>query len=61
MSEPRCRFAEDVGVLEYDPEIGEGEIRLSRDFYDADEIMQLDIISDWIGLLGRLYNRINEG
>ena len=55
---PSTRYAEDVGTLEWDPMNGEGEIRFTQWFMDADSLTQADCLQDWIGLLQRDYDQL---
>jgi hypothetical protein len=48
---------EDMGSLEYHPEVGEGRIDLSQ-INQLDWLTQADIIKDWIGILTEQYNKV---
>jgi hypothetical protein len=48
-----------LGVLLNDPESVDGEVVLSKTFMLSGELAKLDILSDWIGLLQREYDRIH--
>lgn len=50
---------EDVGSLEYHPEIGEGRIDLSE-ISQLDWLTQADILQDWIGILIEQYNKVTN-
>ena len=47
---------EQLGVLVWDEEYGEGFIRIAESFEDEHVITQLDVLKDWIGILTTVYN-----
>jgi len=44
-----------IGYLTWEPENGEGEVVLDRDFGNYNMVSALDMMDDWIGLLQREY------
>jgi hypothetical protein len=58
MNGPSVRYAKDVGTLEFDPLTGEGKIRFSEWFFNANDLTQADCLQDWIGLLTCEYDQL---
>lgn len=50
----------DLGFLSYYEDEGEGEVYLDAEFFNLDETMQLDILSDWIHLLASIQEAVNK-
>jgi hypothetical protein len=55
-----AKRSEVLAHLLTEPESAEGEVVLSKAFARYGDIAKLDMLSDWIGLLQREYDRIHK-
>tara|TARA_R100001509_G_scaffold162792_1_gene135400 strand:+ start:1318 stop:1533 length:216 start_codon:yes stop_codon:yes gene_type:complete len=57
--------ADPCGDLLIDTDNGEGHVRLPRSFYDHNDVLQLDVLGDWImaleGLAAEIYAEAYPG
>ena len=49
-----------LGFLSYYEDGGEGEVYLDAEFFNLHEVIQLDILGDWIHLLASIQEAVNK-
>jgi hypothetical protein len=57
---PSIIMGAEIGKLMIDDNAGEGEVIVDPRFIDCSYEMQVDVVQDWIGLLQRFLEGIND-